>query len=562
MQVHIPHLEANAVSKQLIVNGKPFLMLAGELQNSSLTSAKYMREAWPKLKAANINTLLGCVTWEQIEPTEGTFDFVQLNEVISDARSHDLHLVLLWFGSFKNGLSSYAPPWVKQDNKRFPRAKLRKAGGELKTADVISIFHNETKKCDARAFQKLMAHVKEVDEKHQTVIMVQVENETGLLGDSRDGGSAAEKCFQSGVPSELLDQLSSQWDSLRPELQKNLSTFNAKQAKNASWTDTFGRGPQTDELFMAYHYAKYLEEVASAGKAAYPLPLYTNVWMNYVGNDADNDFPVVAGGGGTPGDYPSGGGVPDVIDIWQMFAPSLDFIAPDVYLNDYASSCAKYRHRKQPLFIPEQRRDEYGARRIWTAYGSYQALGTSPFGIDTLEAETNPIRQHYGLLASVSTHVLEAQRNNSSVGFFFDELTGVDGTIDTSPSVTAQFGPWKLTIQRSFVFGKPGPGSGMAIHKGGNQFLLLGWGFQVLFKHETAPYTSILRFEEKEVDPETQELKTLRMLNGDETRSGLFCIMPSSSPDYGGFPICVTIPARTAIAIAEPYALEDFEDCV
>jgi hypothetical protein len=280
--------------------------------------------------------------------------------------------------------------------------------------------------------------------------------------------------------------------------------------------------------------------------------------MNYVGNDADNAFPVVAGGGGFPGDYPSGGGVPDVIDIWHLFAPSLDLIAPDVYLNDYTSSCAKYRHRNQPLFIPEQRRDEYGARRAWVAYGSYQALGTSPFGIDTLEPETNPYRRHYGLLASVSTHVLEAQRNNSSIGFFFDELDADDK--DTSPPVTARFGPWTLLIERSFVFGRPAPGSGMVIHKGGDSFLLIGWGFQVTFKHESAPYTGILSFDEKEVDAKTQELKTLRMLNGDETRSGKFCIMPNEDPDYGGFPICVTIPARTSIAEVVPYALED-EEC-
>lgn len=447
---------------------------------------------------------------------------------------------------------------MKKDNKRFPRAKLRKAGGELKVADVLSIFHSEAQTADAKAFGKLMAHLREIDEKHSTVIMVQVENETGLLGDSRDGSLAAEKRFNQPVPSKLREILSSQWDSLRPELKQNLQSFN--KSSPGSWPEVFGHSRQTDELFMAYHYALYLEQVASAGKAAYQLPLYTNVWQNYAGEDSDNDFPIVVGGGGTPGDYPSGGGVINVIDIWQLFAPSLDFISPDVYLNDYDSSCAKYRHRNQPLFIPEQRRDEYGARRIWNAYGSHQALGVSPFGIDTVEPATNPFKRHYGLLASVSKHVLEAQRDQSSIGFFFDELPTGPNARDPSPPITAKFGPWSLLISRSFVFGHPGPGSGMVIYKGNDVFMLVGWGFHVKFTHESAPFTGILRFDEKEVQADGT-LKTLRMLNGDETRSGSLCVMPNEEIDYGGFPICVTIPARTGIAEAVPYALDDEEAC-
>ena len=278
-----------------------------------------------------------------------------------------------------------------------------------------------------------------------------------------------------------------------------------------------------------------------------------------MGQDGDNDFPIVAGGGGHPGDYPSGGGTSTVLDVWQQFAPSLDFIAPDVYLNDYASSCHKYRHRNQPLFIPEQRRDEYGARRIWTAYGSYQAIGVSPFGIDTLEPATNPFTRYYGLLQSVSQIVLEAQtRPDSSVGFFFDELTA-DGA-DPSHSVIKHWGEYEVTIERCFVFGKAGPGAGMVIHLGGPKFLLIGWGFQVRARSlsPTSSFTGFLRFEEKVVvSRETGQLRTLRKLNGDETRSGVFAMMPNEDPDYGGFPICVTIPAHTMIAELEVYSIED-----
>ncbi|KAL2866460.1 putative beta-galactosidase [Aspergillus lucknowensis] len=555
----IPHLRETNGGSELVVNGRPFLMLAGELQNSSLTSAEYMDTAWQKLVDTHFNTVLGCVTWEMIEPVEGQFHFEELDKVILGARKHGLRLVLLWFGSFKNGISTYVPTWVKTNPRRFPRAKLRKAGGVLETGDVLSIFYDEAPKSDARAFAQLLRHLKEFDKNNSTVIMVQVENETGLLGDSRDANVEAEKRFSQPVPPDLISFLADDWQNLHADLQANLAHFKAQSQPQGSWTEVFGKGPRTDELFMAYHYAHYLNHVAEAGKAEYPIPLYTNVWQNYVGDDGDNDFPVIAGGGGLPGDYPSGGGTSNVLDIWQKFAPSLDFISPDVYLNDYSVSCAKYRHRNQPLFIPEQRRDEYGARRIWAAYGSYQALGVSPFGIDTQEPTTNPFTRHYALLDSVSQLVLEAHRNpGSSVGFYFDELRPHGN--DPSKPITKTFANLSVTIERCFVFGRPGPGSGMLIHRGGAKFLLIGWGFQVRAKSlsPTSAFTGILRFEEKVVaDRETGELRTLRVLNGDETRSGIFAMMPNEDPDYGGFPICVTIPARTMIAEVEFYSLDE-----
>lgn len=403
-----------------------------------------------------------------------------------------------------------------------------------------------------------MHHVKEVDQAHGTIIMTQVENESGILGDSRDGSSAANKKFSEHVPKELIDHLSTHWDSLSIDLKNNLQVFKSLAHKSGSWESVFGKGKHTDELFMAYHYALYVDHVAAAGKKEYSIPLYTNVWQNYVDSNNDNPFPILAGGGGNPGDYPSGGGVANVLDIWKAFAPSLDFIAPDIYLNDYSSCCQKYRHLDQPLFIPEQRRDEYGARRIWKAFGSFQAIGTSPFGIDTLEPERNPFTRHYGLLSQVKDIVLEAHRRpGSSIGFFFDELLE-DGR-DRSPPTVAKFGSFEVTVKRCFVFGKPGPGAGMLIHRGDGKFLLIGWGFQAEFK-STSPkstFTGILSFTEKMVDKETGKLLTGKKLNGDETRSGKYLMMPNEAPDYGGFPICVTIPARTMIAECEVYSLEE-----
>ena len=445
--------------------------------------------------------------------------------------------------------------------KRFPRAKLRTKENTLRTSEVLSLFSSEAVTADAKAFKKLMSHVREIDEAHSTVLMVQVENEPGLIGDSRDASAAATQRFSEPVPDDLIEYLSSEYDNLHDDLKENLAHFSARTADsgNASWEDVFGKGPKTDEIFMAYHYSRFVEKVAAAGREAYALPLFTNVWLNSSGNDADNDFPNVASGGGDPGNYPSGGATSCALDIWQKFAPTLDFISPDIYLNDYSSICTKYRHRQQPLFIPEQRRDAYGARRIWHALGSHAALGASPFGLDTVAPESNPYTRHFGLLKSVSAIVLDAQRRpNSSVGFFFDEIAE-DGSDPSSP-VVCRLGGYELTIERCFVFGRPGPGSGMVIHRGGGVFLLIGWGFQVVARslNPNATYTGILRFEEKfVVDSATGKLRTGRYLNGDETRSGLFAMMPNEDPDYGGFPVAVTIPAKTMIAELEVYHLTE-----
>lgn len=396
-------LKTRGGGTQLLVNGSPFLILGAELQNSAASCPEYMRSVWKKLVDSSVNTVLAPVTWEAIEPSETVFDFGKFDAFILNARRHNLHVILLWFGAFKNGMyshtttgaskltasakSTYAPSWVKTNPKRFPRAQSRKACGGVQLTDALSIFSEAVAGADAAAFSRLMQHLKEIDEEHSTVIMVQVENEVGLLGDSRDVCLSAAKCFAAPVPEVVTSALRSHWHTLHPRLRETLEVTSAAKCKSEglSWAEAFGATPSTDALFMAYHFALYVERVAHAGKANYSLPMFTNVWQNYADEDADKSLPTVVGGGGKPGDYPSGGAVIDVLDIWQIFAPSLDFIAPDIYLNDYDSVCGKYRHRGQPLFIPEQRRDEYGARRIWSAYGNYGALCAAPFGIDTLK---------------------------------------------------------------------------------------------------------------------------------------------------------------------------------
>lgn len=556
----IPHLRKTPNSSQLVVNGKPFLMLAGELHNSSLSNAAFMRTVWPNMKAMNINTLLGSVTWEMIEPIEGHFDFAELDQVILDARNHDLHLVLLWFGSFKNALSTYAPGWVKRDVKRFPRVHVSEARALLRTEELVSPFNQRAWEADSKAFAALMRHLKDFDEAHSTVIMVQVENETGLLGDSRDRSKLANELFRKPVPKDLIQQLQSRKD-LHPLFTKRFPDFHTLVAGESTWQEAFGNNVNADEMFMADAFSRYVGQVAAAGKKEYPIPLYTNVWLNF--DDPSvldlQGIPIVVGGGATAGVYPSGGPVPHTMDVWKYNAPALDFISPDLYFHEYEEVCKQYTHGNQPLFIPEQRRDEKGARRVWLAYGTYAAMGCSPFGIDSQNAKDAEITRHYGLLGSISKILLERQADSPQdvMGFYFDEVKETT----TEKKWVRTFGDFEVTIDRAFVFGEPGAGAGMVIHMGSGKFLLVGWGFHVTFK-STDPkstFTGILYAEEKTVDGEGN-LHTARVMNGDETRSGEFFIMPNEEPDYGGFPIAVTIPSRTMIAECTAYSVEEEEE--
>ncbi|KAL6706031.1 hypothetical protein ACN47E_006133 [Coniothyrium glycines] len=566
--VEIPHLRETKTSSQLIVNGAPFLMLSAELHNSTLSSAKYMADdrIWQNMKSMHVNTLLGSVSWEQTEPVEGHFDFANLDAVLLAAREHGMKLVLLWFGSFKNALSTYMPAWVKKDIERFPRVHALEAGGRRKTLELISPFAENCWRADARAFAKLMAHLKQVDEQHSTVLMVQVENEPGMLGDARDRSKIAEEEFREPVPQELIEYLRSKKENLHPEFQKRFPELDLDTASHHTWAGLFGAKDLADaeEIFMADAFSRYIQHVAAAGKAEYPLPLYVNVWLNFddpKGLDLEG-VPIVAGGGAQAGVYPSGGACPHMTDVYLFNAPALDFISPDLYLHDYETTCQHYRHNNQPLFIPEQRRDEKGARRIWSAYANHLALGCSLFGIDSLQADSCAFTKHYRLAHSLRRQTLDAQANRSEemLGFFFDEF--VEGKQGERESWTKVMGGFKVIIERAFVFGKPGPGAGMVIHQGEGKFLCIGWGFNVSFKstNPRSSFTGILHAEEKDLNAETGELSTVRWLGGDETRSGQSLIMPNEDPDYGGFPIAITIPARTCIAECWAYSLQEGED--
>src|SRR5450432_1566223 len=269
-----PHLRKQASATQLIVNGKPFLALAGELHNSSSSSLEYMKPIWIRLQRMNLNTVVAPISWELVEPEEGKFDFALVDGLIRDARASNMKLVFLWFGSWKNGLSSYPPIWVKSDPQRFPLARDSKDT----QLDILSTYGEQTATADGKALAALMKRIKEIDAEQQTVIAIQVENEVGMRGDSRDRSPPADKAFNEPVPAELLQGLTERGDAVVPELRDRWKAAGGKTS--GTWTEVFGEGMATDEIFMAWSYARYVGKVAAAGKAEYPIPMYANAWLD------------------------------------------------------------------------------------------------------------------------------------------------------------------------------------------------------------------------------------------------------------------------------------------
>ncbi|HEU5103008.1 MAG TPA: DUF5597 domain-containing protein [Roseiflexaceae bacterium] len=520
-----PHLRRRGTTTQLVVGGEPFLILGGELHNSSSSSIEYMHSIWERLVALNLNTVLAPVSWELIEPHEGEFDFALVDGLIHEARRYGLRLILLWFGSWKNGVSSYVPAWIKRDYARFPRAKLRSG----QSAAVLSTLAEANWQADARAFAALMAHIRTVDGAEHTVIMVQVENEVGLLGDSRDRSELADRAFAAPVPRELIEQLPKHQDELSADLRERWERSGYRMS--GSWEQLFGAGSATDELFMAWNYARYIDHVATAGKAAYDLPMFVNAWLNNPEPGTDS----WASGGQQPGDWPSGGPLPHTFDIWRAGAPHIDILAPDIYFGDFETWCRKYTRRGNPLFIPEMRRGGDGARSVFCAIGQYDAIGVSPFGIDSLEApEDAPLRASYALLRQFAPLILEHQGAGTMIGFVLDA---------EHPSVTRELGGYELRIGLDRgPAGQAEHGWGLIVADGAGAYIGAGYGFHVTFQPAT-PGPELVGIEAVDEGEYRDGSWVLgRRLNGDETFSGSMWRFPLAKSDTSVFPIPILGP--------------------
>ena len=433
----------------------PCPILGGELSNSAATSVEDINEVMPRMRALGLNTVLVPAYWELMEPVEGQFDFTLIDRTIDVARQEHLHVVFLWFGVWKNSMSCYTPGWFKQDTKRFPRAMT----AEGKQMEIASCFSDNVLQADLKAFSTLMRHIREKDPQREVVIMMQIENEIGMLESARDHSPLAEKAYL-----------------------------------KEKWAERYGTDEYADEKFMALSYARYVEHLAKAAREIHDMPLYVNAAMNSRGR--------------RPGEYPSAGPLAHLIDFWHEGAPSIDLLAPDIYDTGFKSWCAQYamplrpqdgerstsgrllptgrKNVKNRLFIPESRCCENSGVRALYAFGEHQAIGFSPFAIDQASPkETESVSRAYSLLRQVFKLPSSGGGGGGSWGLLFDQTDRERIINDDNVVMTCRHYftlPWDPRATDGTTWPE---GGAMLIRLGKYDYLLAGSGVVIDFKTPT-----------------------------------------------------------------------------
>jgi beta-galactosidase GanA len=467
----MPHLTHQHGASQIIVDGRPFLVRGGELENSSASSPSYLDTIWPKVVAMHFNTVLAPVYWELIEPKEGNFDFRTVDSLLHGAQKHNVKLVLLWFGTWKNSMSCYVPGWVKRDEARFPRV----ARSDGSSVEILSALSASTLEADSRAFVALMKHLKEIDSMNHTIIMVQVENEVGMIPEPRDHSTLANAAFLSPVPSALTDYLMNNRDLLAPQLREAWASRGFKIG--ASWPDTFGTGAMTDELFTAWTEGHFTGQVAAQGKAIYPLPMFVNAALVRPGK--------------LPGQYPSGGPLPHLFDIWHAAAPAIDFLSPDLYFPNFVEWANQYVRPGNPLFIPETGRvdaDEMSANALYS-YGELNAMGFSVYAPEFLKPqEQQALGNAYAIINQITPLILNNQGRGRMVGV--RAPAQFDGTVDLTDqkftlgdyTFSIQFKePAPISVGAKAETDSPGAHGGLIIQLDSDDYLFAGTGMIITF---------------------------------------------------------------------------------
>ena len=488
------------------VSEKPFFCKAGEIHNSSASDPEYMKaHVWPALRGLHMNSVIAPVYWEMIEPEEGTYDFSSVQSLISQAREEDMKLIFLWFGLWKNAESMYVPAWVKKDTKTYFRAK-KLNGDEMTT---ISPLCKAAVEKDRNAFTALMKYLKEYDGEESTVIMIQVENEIGLLGTDRDYSEAAEKAFSEPVPQPVADLAGCSGD----------------------WKSVFG--DEAGEKFMAWQFACAVETIAASGRKEYPLPCYANAWLK--------QYPWF------PGSYPSGGPVVQVQDIWRKAAPSLFAFGPDIYVPYCADVMDEYASDENPLVIPEIRKDAVTASYALYAFGAKNAICYSPFGIEELALDPSEI-QHPPMEVMVALNIDPSAFNItdsaaylSQVYQMLDEMEPLYLKYRGTPHLQAfirhgehdygtmlHFEKYDIAVSYAPRAEAKPLGAGIIIELEEDRFLLVGTRCSLRFmpKPGVKKTADILRLTEGTIEKGTW--KQGRILNGDEKMSLQFGDMPSA----------------------------------
>ena len=488
----IPQIVRKGDKYSLLVDGKPYLVLGAQVNNSSGWPSE-LEKLLPGAEALHLNTIEVPVYWEDVEPQEGQFRFDTVDAILRLAHDHGFHLVLLWFGTWKNGTMDYAPAWVKTNSERFPRM-LDDSGQPVR---VLTPLSEANLNADRHAYSQLMKHLKQVDGDQHTVILVQVENESGSLFTDRDHSAEANRLFAGAVPTPLLETL---------------------HKRPGTWTQVFG--PEADEAFAAYYVSRYVNAVAEAGKKEYALPAYANVWLREQKNFM------------WPGEaYPSGGATLNMLDLWKAMTPSLDVIAPDNYVLDYVNYervLAGYHRKDNPLLVPETGGPRF-ASNIFYALSDFDALGYAPFGLDHI-VEGDGVRdigkgfaEDCRLLKPALPLIAELQ-GTGKLHSAVEEQHLTERLIHSSEfDVLVQFGT--LHSEYGGTFGTQTPamsGRALVAELAPDEFVVMGMDAHVQFrpvrgrKKRNAQFLSA----EEGIYAEGQ-WKPKRVLNGDETFFGV-----------------------------------------
>ncbi|MDR6146025.1 beta-galactosidase GanA [Sphingomonas sp. SORGH_AS870] len=497
----IPRIATRDGRHALIVDGRPFLMLGGQVNNSSNYAAA-LPQVWPVLDRIHANTVEIPVAWQQVEPEEGRFDFSFVQTLLDQARAHDKRVVLLWFGTWKNTSPGYTPDWVKLDNRRFPRMKTR----DGKDHYVLSPMFRSTLEADKRAFVRLMTYLKDHDPQN-TVIMVQPENEVGSYRNPRDYGPEAQRLFAGPVPAMLVRQLGK-----RP----------------GTWSAVFGT--QADRAFNTWYTARFIDEIAAAGKAVKPLPMYVNAALAGPSNVPD------------PDGVASGGPQQDVLDIWKVAAPAIDAEAPDIYdraSGNVALYLKAFARPDNPLLVPEIGNAREFGRYFYDALGR-GAIGFAPFGMDdtgffnyplgatkldaaTLDAFAGP----YGAVAGVMRDWARLAFEHPTWGASKPDDGADVKTVMGDWSIQGSFGQWQFGEKSwSWLKSEPAPwgkepvGGLAVIQLSRDEFLMTADHVRVRFEPATPdPRAMVLRVEEGHFTEGRWVMD--RLWNGDQTDYGI-----------------------------------------
>lgn len=455
-------LQKQGATTRLVIDGKPFLILGGELGNSSASSVEDIECIFPKLQRMGLNTVLVPAYWELTEPVEGEYDFTLTDKVLEQARKYDLKVIFLWFGVWKNSMSCYAPCWFKENCGKYPRACTRSG----KPLEIASVFSENVYQADHSAFSHWMEHIAANDKEDGTVIMIQIENEIGMLEDARDYSLEAEKAFHANVPASLTEYLQKNRKKLHPQMLKKWEKQGCR--RQGTWKELFGDDIYTDEIFMAWHYACYVERLAQTARSIYSVPLYVNAAMNSRGRK--------------PGEYPSAGPLAHLIDAWHCAAPSIDLLAPDLYDNGFKSWVAQYHRFNNPLFIPEIRLTDNDGVKAFYVFGEHDAIGISPFSIeDGSDAVNAPLVQSYRKLKELMPLLTKYQGKGAMHGLLFDELDKERVLMDNDLILTCRHNftlPWDSRATDGSTWPE---GGGIILRLAKNEYIVAGNGIVIDF---------------------------------------------------------------------------------